>query len=129
MSIIHALQNQYSRDLARQKEVILKDSNGVEFSFDEKRQVFLGLDESGQEWIRGPDTEVPCYWQYCPNKIQYVVKGALKTKKCNKPHFVPIYLDGKSIQCVECGYTFTVKISLPPKAPQKQLLDKLRAEK
>ncbi len=129
MSIIQALQNQYSRDLARQKSKILSDKNDVQYSFDEKRQVFLGLDESGVEWIRGPDTEVPCYWEYCPNKIQYVSKGTILTRKCNKPHFVPIYLDGKSIQCAECTHKFTIKINLPAKAPQKQLLDKIRAEK
>ena len=129
MTISIALQNQYSRDLNRQKSKVLSDKNDVQYSFDEKRQVFLGSNSNGEEWIRGPDTEVPCYWEYCQNKIEYVVKGILSKKKCNKPHFVPIYQDGKSIQCVECGHKFTIKINLPSKAPQKQLLDKIRAEK
>ena len=130
MSIIQALQNQYSRDLARQKSKILSDKNDVQYSFDEKRQVFLGLDKTGQEWIRGPDTEVPCYWEYCPNKIQHVIKGALKIKKCNKPHFVPIFQDGTSMKCVECGHEHTITINLPDNyAPQKELLNKIRAEK
>ena len=128
-NIIKALQNQYLRDIEKQKGVVKKDLKQHFLHWNEKRNVFLGIDENGIEWIAGVDTDVPVYWEYCPSEIQYVKNGQMRTRKCRTPHLIPIFDDGKLIKCVQCGHEFTVNIELPDDAPQKQLLDNIRSEK
>ncbi len=129
MSIINALKKQLERDILKQKDIVQKDEKQHFLHFSEERQVFLGVDESGTEWIAGPKTDVPCYWIYCSNIIEYAHKGIMKSKRCNKPHFVSIYSDGDDMTCVECGYQSRIKINLPEDAPQYGILQRVQTEK
>ena len=129
MTVINALKNQLKRDIRKQKGIIQKDKKQHFLHWNENRKAFIGIDEKGTEWIAGPKTDVPCYWIYCPNTIEFAHNGEMKSRRCNKPHFVPIYRDGDKLTCVECGNTFTVEIILSPDTPQNHMLQRIREEK
>ena len=123
-----SLQNQLNIDIKKQKGTVRKDLRQHFLHWNEKRQIFSGIDEKGEEWIAGVRTHVPCYWENCPNTIEIAHKGTIKSKKCNAPHFIPIFLDGKAITCTACGHKWPVKIRIPDNTPQKAILDRIRAE-
>ncbi len=128
MTIKEDLSKQLERDINRQKGTVKKDTKNHFLHYDETRRVFLGRDENSVEWIAGPDTDVPQYWVYCPNEINFYHKGEMKTRECGKPHIMPIYRDGEQWQCVECHNKFIIKIDLDPKSPQAKLLKQLKQE-
>ena len=129
MSVITALKKQLERDILKQKGIVQKDKHQHFLHYSQARQVFLGVDESGTEWIAGPRTDVPCYWIYCSNIIEYAHKGVMESKRCSKPHFVPIYSDGDDLTCIECGHQSKIEIKLPEDALQNSMLQRVRTEK
>lgn len=130
MSIITALRNQLDRDIAKEPESrTFKDTGDIIFHFDYSRNVWLGRDSKGVERIHGLDTEVPCYWVYCPNEIERAFKGEIKKLTCKKPHFVPIYREGDNLECVECHNSFDIKLVLDVKSPQAKILERIQSEK
>jgi len=97
-------------DVARIKLTIQTDSNGREYSWDEKDGIFKHFDSDGKEWVKGIDSSVPGYWFYCPKVTGHSSRGFEIV--CRTPHFVFLHQDGEKLTCRKCKSEATIDLKL-----------------
>ena len=113
-------------DINRLKHTNPVDNNGVRYSWDEKRGIFVGIDESGKEWVYGADTDTPAFWHYCPKVVKHNSKGY--PVYCRTPMFALITKHGDEVTCPKCGTKSTIDIKVPKESKAYVLAEMLNQE-
>lgn len=126
MTLRSDFEAQLKKDIERNKKIILTDKNGTKFTFDEKRQIMVGKDQTGREWIKQIDSDIPAYWHYCPNQIGVTELG--HPKICNSPSVIFIIDHGKDSICTACNHVSKIDIRPPPGTKGFEILEKLKKE-
>jgi len=91
------------------------NGNNLEMTWDEKENLYIGIDIKGEEWIAGSqNTSVAIFGVNCTNN-----------NDCNALNIVAICYDGEKITCRKCKKDFIAHLVISKSSRAYDILEKL----